>query len=212
MDIKNLEHGSLSPKDNMSTDIPNISGLAYVSDFISPEVEIQLLSIIDEQNWRADLKRRVQHYGYIYDYRARSISSDMALGPLPSWLDSVLERLTDSQIFRTRPDQVIVNEYQVGQGISPHIDCVPCFGEVIASLSLGSAVDMDFRRNEQRHVLRLEPRSLFILNDDARYRWTHSIANRKSDLVNSLRVPRSRRISLTFRTVKSDDNFTQLCE
>jgi alkylated DNA repair dioxygenase AlkB len=43
----------------------------------------------------------------------------------------------------------------------------------------------------------LESRSLLILTCDARYKWKHGIALRKSD--NG--VKRQRRISLTFRKV-----------
>ena len=48
--------------------------------------------------------------------------------------------LVDAQ----RPfEQAIVNEYEPGQGIAPHIDR-DCFGPVVATVSLGSAVNMDF--------------------------------------------------------------------
>lgn len=43
----------------------------------------------------------------------------------------------------------------------------------------------------------LEPRSLLILKDDARYKWKHGITSRKSD--NG--VKRQKRVSLTFRKV-----------
>ena len=42
------------------------------------------------------------------------------------------------------PDQLIVNEYQPGQGISAHIDCEPCFKNTIVTVSLGSVYEMDF--------------------------------------------------------------------
>ena len=37
----------------------------------------------------------------------------------------------------------VVVEYEPGQGIAPHIDR-DCFGPVVATVSLGSAVNMDF--------------------------------------------------------------------
>ena len=184
------------------TIIPNISGLTYLPDFITKAESAALLTDIDNQAWRADLKRRVQHYGYVYDYRARAISKEMNLGPLPEWLGGLTQKLVERNIFQKMPDQVIVNEYEPRQGISPHIDCVPCFGGVIASLSLGSAVNMDFRHKGEVSTLRLAPQSLLVLAGQARFQWQHAIAGRKSDMVDGQRVARSRRVSLTFRTVK----------
>lgn len=43
-------------------------------------------------------------------------------------------------------DQLIINEYQPGQGINPHIDNVKLFAEPIVSLSLGSECIMEFDR------------------------------------------------------------------
>ena len=98
---------------------------------------------------------------------------------------------------------MIANEYLPGQGISAHVDCVPCFSDRIASLSLLSPCEMVFRNGKQGDRLSaiLEPRSLLILSGAARYEWTHEIPARKSDEVNGERRPRTRRISLTFRTV-----------
>lgn len=110
-------------------------------------------------NWRAHLKRRVQHYGWRYDYRARRVTADMHLGPLPGWLAPLSARVGALPEFEQSPDQVIVNEYLPGQGISAHVDCEPCFGPAIASLSLGGSAEMDFRRRESDEHLSfvLEP-------------------------------------------------------
>lgn len=181
----------------------NIPGLRYLPDFIDAETEAALLTIIDQQPWLDDLKRRVQHYGWRYDYKARGITQDLRIGAIPDWLDGLCQRLRAEGIFPRTPDQVIINEYQPGQGISAHVDCVPCFGDTIASLSLGSACVMGFSHvttgEKQSHLL--EPRSLLVLSDDARYHWQHAIPARKSDKWYSETIPRARRISLTFRTV-----------
>ena len=54
---------------------------------------------------------------------------------------------------------------------------------------------------KQMEGLYLEPLSLLVLQQDARYRWTHAIPSRKSDKIGDQHVWRQRRISLTFRTV-----------
>ncbi len=185
---------------------PNISGLTYIPDFITPDEENTLISSIDEQPWLNDLKRRVQHYGYKYDYKARAIGHDSYLGSLPAWLSPISNKLHDDRIFPSVPAQAIVNEYLPGQGISPHIDCVPCFADTIASLSLGSPCIMEFfnpKTGEKKSIL-LEDRSLIVLSGPARYEWQHAIPARKSDIINGIKTERIRRVSLTFRTVILD--------
>lgn len=176
-------------------------GLFYIPDLISNAEEIALLSAIDGQSWLLDLKRRVQHYGYRYDYKARKLVPSMYLGPLPEWTAFIVDRLNSGCHMPERPDQMIVNEYVPGRGISTHVDCVPCFGPAICSVSLGSQCVMDLasvNANEKTSVV-LERRSALVLTDEARYLWRHSIAGRKTDRIQGLAVPRGRRVSLTFR-------------
>lgn len=182
---------------------PEVAGLQYVPGYIDAAAEAMLMQVIDAQPWLSDLKRRVQHYGYKYDYKARGITQNFRLGPLPEWLSGLCDRLHAERIFAARPDQVIINEYLPGQGITPHIDCVPCFGNTIASLSVGNPCVMEFTRSEtgEKSSQLLKPRSLVVLKDDARYKWQHAIPQRKSDHWNGQKLVRGRRISLTFRTV-----------
>lgn len=181
----------------------SISGLSYLPEYISPQQEAELIRTIDAQPWITELKRRVQHYGYRYDYKARNVAPESRLGLLPEWLTAYANRLCTGDFFPQPPDQVIVNEYQPGQGIAPHIDCVPCFADTIASLSLGSTCVMEFTHVETRQKIPilLEPRSLVVLSSDARYRWQHAIPHRKTDRHHGTIFPRGRRLSLTFRRV-----------
>jgi alkylated DNA repair dioxygenase AlkB len=174
---------------------PDIPGLQYCPDFITAAEERALVEIIDQQPWLNDLKRQVQHYGYKYDYKARAVTADSYLGPLPNWLMPAAQKLP------FKPDQAIVNEYLPGQGISAHVDCVPCFADTIASLSLGSGAVMQFANGQEKYDLYLEPRSLIILSGPARYEWIHAIPARKSDVVDGFKIERGRRVSLTFRSV-----------
>jgi alkylated DNA repair dioxygenase AlkB len=180
-----------------------IEGLQYFVNFISEDKERELIQIIDQQEWLSDLKRRVKHYGWKYDYKAKKITSDLRIGNLPMWLEEIAEHLYDKDIFNKIPDQVIVNEYQVGQGISAHIDCVPCFGDRIASLSLVSDAVMEFinPNTNQKVPILLEQRSLVLLSGSARYEWQHKIPARKTDKINNQITARKRRISMTFREV-----------
>ena len=180
-----------------------ISGLRYIANYISPKEEVDLITRIDNQVWMTGLKRRVQHYGYVYDYKKRTVTEDMFLGQLPDFLEAIAIRTHEDGLIAVIPDQVIINEYYPGQGIAAHVDCEPCFGDTILSLSLGSACVMDFYECEgtrQEQIL-LEPRGLIIMQGESRYQWQHGIAARKSDLVNGQRQKRTRRLSLTLRKV-----------
>ncbi|MFZ0546134.1 MAG: alpha-ketoglutarate-dependent dioxygenase AlkB [Candidatus Promineifilaceae bacterium] len=176
----------------------NISGLIYLPEYISQPHHDWLTTQIDSQVWDTGMKRRVQHYGYRYDYKARKVTPEMYLGDLPEWLTRIAKQLHYDGLIDAIPDQVIINEYQPGQGIAAHIDCEPCFGNRVFSLSLGGSAIMEFSQPSQQTVeVLLEPRSLVMIYGEARYDWKHAIPARKSDNM----VPRTRRISLTFRKV-----------
>lgn len=72
-----------------------IKGLEIHYDFITLEEEKLLLKNIDEQNWLEDLSRRVQHYGYKYDYRHRSIDKNFYIGEIPQYMQFLVERLKE---------------------------------------------------------------------------------------------------------------------
>jgi alkylated DNA repair dioxygenase AlkB len=180
-----------------------LPGLTYILNYVSEQEQEQLISAIDHQVWLTDLKRRVQHYGYRYNYAARSVDLSMYIGEIPSWGQDLAERIFDDGLMPKIPDQLIVNEYQPGQGISAHIDCVSCFDPFISSLSLGSSCVMDFinpRTNEALSLF-LEPRSLLVVSGESRYDWQHTIKARKSDVYEGEKRIRNRRVSLTFRNV-----------
>lgn len=184
--------------------IKAVEGLELNSDFISEQEEKELLKQIDSNAWLKDLSRRVQHYGYKYDYRARKIDNSFFLGKLPEWLQSIALRIYDENLIDFIPDQAIINEYEPGQGIASHIDCEPCFGDVIISLSLGSACVMNFERqpnSKEKIELLLEPRALLIMKGPSRYNWYHGISPRKNDRFNDEVIKRGRRVSVTFRKV-----------
>lgn len=104
------------------------SGIAHVPDFISPAEEAQLVGHLDFGGWSSELRRRVQHFGYRYDYKARRVTPESHLGPLPGWIAPLAQKLANDEHFADTPDQVIANEYLPGQGISKHVDCEPCSG------------------------------------------------------------------------------------
>jgi alkylated DNA repair dioxygenase AlkB len=184
--------------------LEKIQGLELHFDFISKTEETELLKHIDNSEWLNDLTRRVQHYGYKYDYKARKINKSFFLGDLPMWLQTLAKKIIDKKLIAFIPDQAIINEYESGQGISPHIDCEPCFGDIIISLSLGSTCVMNFEKepnSKNKIEIFIEPRTLLIMKDESRFNYYHGIPQRKSDKYNNNTFKRDRRVSITFRKI-----------
>lgn len=181
-----------------SADIP---GLTYVREFLSKREEKRVVQQIDRSHWQEEgLKRRVQHYGWRYDYRTRTIDAATRLGSLPDWATSIARRLVSANLLEQLPDQVIVNEYVNDQGIARHVDRVPLFADGIVMISLLESWEMVFRKQSNKDKVGqvLERRSAAILRGDARYKWSHEIPRRKFERSG---LKRQRRISLTFRKV-----------
>ena len=188
---------------------PAIPGLRYIPDFIESDVHDRLWAAADTGRWLtgADypgtaVSRRVQIYGYSYEHRSRST---YRIGELPAWGSEMAERLWCSGLTPMCSNQVVVNDYPPGSGIFEHVDA-ELFGDSVVSLSLGSTCVMQFK---ERHTtateeLLLEPRSALVLSEAARYEWTHRIWPRTSDVWLGKDIPRSRRISITFRSVPQD--------
>jgi len=188
---------SFDGQDDAADDCP--PGVTLHRRWLAGNHAASLLQQIDRQPWLHDLQRRVQHYGYRYNYTSRSVTEADALGPLPAWLNPLLERA--APLMGQRPEQVIVNEYTPGQGIAPHIDSA-AFGAVVMGLSLGGSAEIEFSRSgEQAKKLLLHHGDLLVMAGEGRGQWTHAIRPRKSDPVEGQRQPRARRVSVTMRTL-----------
>jgi alkylated DNA repair dioxygenase AlkB len=179
-----------------NTEIP---GLWYQENFITKEEEKTLLEECNNAEWSDILKRRVQHYGYTYSYKSKAINKDEYLGPLPEWTDTIINKLNKLGLSF---DQMIVNEYIPGQGISAHTDSSTMFKDGIVSISLGSDIIMNFTYGTTCIEQLLKRRSVIILHGESRYNWKHEIKSRKNDIIDGKRKSRNTRISLTFRRVK----------
>ena len=187
--------------------IPDVPGLHYFPGFLDHDAQVRACAEIDAPGapWRDDLMRRVQHYGWRYDYKSRAITRDMQIGPLPDWLYEIAFELVDrTGFFDSVPTQAIVNEYLPGQGIAMHVDR-ECFGPAVATVSLGDDWMMELHPPEDeargKESILLECGSALVMTGAARSNWLHGIAKRKTDRVGGFLRERQRRVSLTFRTV-----------
>jgi alkylated DNA repair dioxygenase AlkB len=87
---------------------------------------------------------------------------------------------------------VLFTKYEIGAGIGWHRDKAAF--DVVLGLSLGFACPFRFRRKEgsgwKRFTIEAAPRSIYLLDGEARAIWEHSIA--------PVAAPRW---SITFRTM-----------
>lgn len=193
-----------------------VPDLIYKNNYISKAEERELLHWINSNLWLEDLTRRVQHYGWKYDYKARKIDSSMWLGELPKPLLSLAKRIYQDGLVAHLSDQVIINEYQPGQGIADHIDCETCFDDDIVTISLNADYLMEFtqaektknklskkNKKEPKHVIEvwLHNRSIAVMKGESRWWWFHGIKSRKNDKWQGISYPRNKRVSLTFRKI-----------
>lgn len=180
------------------------SGLRIINNFITSREESSILASIEKSVWDTSMSRRVQHYGWRYDYKAKRIDSSAYLGPLPAWAESIARKLVQGGHLATLPDQVIVNEYTGNQGIAKHIDCKSCFLGAVVTISLLESWEMIFSRKSQQgpdlqYKVILNRRSATILDGESRSDWLHEIPKRTKEAG----ILRERRISITFRKVHS---------
>ena len=77
-----------------------------MNDFVSEKEETELLKAIHAGKWRDDIKaRRVQHYGFTFDYKTRDVGTDKPFS-LMCRSYSEIKTLKISNF-----DQMTVNEY-----------------------------------------------------------------------------------------------------
>jgi len=190
--------------------IDQVPGLSIIQDYITPSEEDYLFKKLDKLPWVVDFSRKLQYYGYRNE---REKPYDLVPIPqqIPDCLSSIIDQVVEENLIYKRPEQVIINDYLPGQGIRPHFDRKDYFDNTIIGISLGSDCVMEFtppdtketkeNRKEKINVL-LPRRSLYIIEDDARYKWQHGIAGRKNDKLGDGQIcVRKRRISITFRNV-----------
>lgn len=169
-----------------------MQGLTLIPNIISSSQEQKLIESIDKHPWSDALHRKVMQFGYEYDYKKKQVQVSTPLEPLPSWAISLCESLLEKKLIEKIPNQLIVNQYLKGQGISKHTDH-PRFGPVIFSVSLGSPCKMIFRNFSKSEEYCVSPRTFLKMEREARHKWTHEIP--------ALEPKDARRISLTFRYV-----------
>jgi len=182
-------------------------GLRYHADFLSPAEEAALLREFGHlpfnearfQQYTA--RRRVVRYGegeYPASYGAAAEEINPRR-PFPDFLVPLRHRVAAwSGVEETAFVHALLTEYRPGTPIGWHSDA-PHF-EVVAGISLAGTVRMKFRPYPEKGAARstagsvveltLEPRSIYLMEGDIRWRWQHHIPQ-----------ARELRYSITFRTL-----------
>ncbi|KAL7320936.1 hypothetical protein PS15m_000768 [Mucor circinelloides] len=203
-----------------------IPGLFLIEEAVTVSEEAGLIESVNKEKWSGlgigpnpELKRRTQQYGHLFSYRYRKVLEEY--GPLPGFTDFLVDRIMDNKWMPNKPNHLLVNEYNPGQGIMPHVDAPALFGAAILSLSLLSECIMKFtcedqsidiilrKRQEQASFhdmidifIVLARRSLAILTGDARYKFKHGISKDLIETTDSgITIERDKRISFTFREI-----------
>ena len=136
-------------------------------------------------------KRRVTSFGWRYDFAEQALQRTEEL---PPFLHEIRERAAAfANLAPSDLPHALVTEYSPGSAIGWHRDR-GVFDQVVG-VSLVSPCNFRFRRKNgftwERYTLKMEPRSIYLLNDAARTEWQHSIP-----AVDKLRY------SITFRSLR----------
>ncbi|KAG9458537.1 hypothetical protein H6P81_003045 [Aristolochia fimbriata] len=115
--------------------------IIYIPNFFSDSEQAQLLNQVYQapvSKWKSLKNRRLQNWG--------GVVHEKGLLPqeLPAWLTKITQRIYEQTgLFPAPINHVLINEYLPDQGIMPHQDG-PAYFPVVAILSLGSPVVMNF--------------------------------------------------------------------
>lgn len=187
-------------------EIVKVQGLYYLDEIDVNTTDI--LEKIDSMPWynltKSINSRKVQHYGFKYNYTTYDIYEKCE--DIPDFLNEIKDFLTficlELKIINSNYifNQCIINNYDESQGISPHVDVLK-YGDVIGCFTLHSGATITFTKNDEIYELYVKPQSLYIMSGDSRYEWKHSMTGKKYDIIEDKKIKRGRRISITFRNV-----------
>lgn len=203
----------------ISASVPTV---AYAGDVITPSDEQALIRdiyAVPTSRWVVLRNRRLQMWG-----GAVSSSGLTDIEPLPRWLESLIDGLVEAGVYPAdrRPNHVLINEYQRGQGIMPHTDG-PAYFPRTTTLSLGSAAIMRLAKRGEPGTpfapcseIVLQPRSIVVFGDEAYSSHLHAISEDVEEVVGASApccnlaqanvqpgdvISRDLRVSLTIRHV-----------
>lgn len=88
-------------------------GLVIQSNYLSNDQIGHLFHNVDLYKWESGLMaRRVQHYGYAYNYLSKSVNK--ITDDIPDYFKPILDQLLKDGLITKMPNQLIINEYTNG--------------------------------------------------------------------------------------------------
>lgn len=167
----------------------DIQGVVYIADFLSQQEEAQLLAAVDAapaSRWTKAGERKMQNWG-------GRPSECLIREKLPQHLQALVELLLAAGIYppEQAPQHVLINSYDKGAGIPPHMDG-PLYSPRVATITLGGPAVMAFHKalpdgspGELASEVMLQPRCLLLMQGQACHSYTHSIASQDADVVSA---------------------------
>lgn len=201
---------------------PTVSGLFYVANVLTEEEEQSYINYMESNDFSKYLNpikstvknakkepRLVAYFGSNYNVMKAKPDSKPA-PPIPPFIDNlgelalkILPRPPSSDGTIWKYDMVVLNRYEGSnkQGIGRHIDANG-FGHTVISYTFKSGTIMRFTRPNHDPVdVYVEPRSLYIMTNEARSKWAHEMPGRLSDTVDGKKKIRGTRYSITMRMI-----------
>jgi len=173
-----------------------LPGLRYQADFLAGDEERHLLDRLQAldlmpfrfHGWTGN--RKTASFGWRYDFDDASFRPT---DPIPAWLEPLRDKAAAlASVPSADIAHALLARYDPGAGIGWHKDR-SVFDRVVG-VSLGAPATLRFRQRAgsgfRRLSLPVEPRSAYLLSDEARHEWEHSIAPGEA-----------LRFSITFRTL-----------
>lgn len=171
-----------------------LTGFSYHPGFLDAVEAETLLAAIRVLPFRTDtvrgktMRRTIVCYGNDYSVARRSARNPAP--PVPEFLRTVRDRAAAlANVDAATLEQAILWKYPSRVGINWHVDHRD-YGAVICGVSLGSAATMRMRNGAEEVRQQLDPNSLYILRDEARYAWFHKVDGNRDE-----------RYSITFRSM-----------
>jgi len=202
--------------DRMKPGVNTLEGLSLYNEAISETRERSLIEFVEE-NLKIGRKgnlpgetftrgsktikgngRQVLQYGAKYNFMKHAIEPEAVVEPIPPILEKLIDHLTSIGALpaAVRPDTIIINVYNEGDCIPPHIDH-PIYPRPFSTLSLLSPASMLLGtyikalgdgRFKAPFDLTAKPRSLIVFNGNGADMAKHCIP-----------PVATRRISITMR-------------
>lgn len=179
-----------------------IPGFYYLPNFISEPLQVSLNSFLNDpsRSWRnigdSNISRKFMILGSSYE-------GESPVEPFPDVMTQVRDMIRELVVV---PDlvplnQCLITRYDPPQGRSASRTS-DIYGEFLCCVTLGSGVELEFKKGMEIVKMYVEPNSLYILSGEVRDEWLLQIRAKMEDKVYYQIIPRTIRTALTFRSVE----------